>query len=47
MPRNGPKPLYAADNWPDYNDEKALDGFFFKDGRISWRPNWSDLRCAL
>ncbi|AGV14309.1 hypothetical protein, variant [Cryptococcus neoformans var. grubii H99] len=47
MPRKGPKPLYVADNWPDYNEEEAPDGFFLKDGRIFWRPNWSNLRCAF
>ncbi|AFR93561.1 hypothetical protein C347_01525 [Cryptococcus neoformans AD2-60a] len=32
---------------PDYNEEEAPDGFFLKDGRIFWRSNWSNLRCAL
>ncbi|KAE8541145.1 hypothetical protein D1P53_002500 [Cryptococcus gattii VGV] len=43
MPKNGPKPVYAAEKWPDYHKEEAPDGFFLQDGKIFWRPNWSNL----
>ncbi|UOH81207.1 hypothetical protein LQV05_003874 [Cryptococcus neoformans] len=56
---NGPSPIHGGDaekrakaavhcrQLPDYNEEEAPDGFFLKDGRILWRPNWSNLRCAF
>ncbi|KIR26787.1 hypothetical protein I309_04360 [Cryptococcus deuterogattii LA55] len=41
MPRHRPKPVYAAENWPDYYQEETPDGFFLQDGKIFWHPNWS------
>ncbi|KAE8539876.1 hypothetical protein D1P53_003813 [Cryptococcus gattii VGV] len=43
MPKNGPKPVYAAEKWPDYHKEEAPDGFFLQDGKIFWCLNWSNL----
>lgn len=44
IPRNRSKPVYAVENWPDYHEEEAPDGFFLQDGKIFWHPNWSNLR---
>lgn len=33
------KAAVCCDNWLDYNEEEAPDGYFLKDGRIFWRPN--------
>ncbi|KAE8538377.1 hypothetical protein D1P53_004730 [Cryptococcus gattii VGV] len=44
MPRHGPKPVYAAENWPDYYEEDTTDGCFQQDDKTFWHPNWSNLR---
>ncbi|KIR59477.1 hypothetical protein I314_04462 [Cryptococcus bacillisporus CA1873] len=47
MPRHGPKPVYAAENWPDHYEKETPDGFFLQDDKIFWHPNWSNLRTNL